>query len=260
MKDKAKHSVYGYRLNAPLPYMITEEDYYRVVDNNIMVNPETKPSETEEAVSLFKGFLADSRNLDAFPQISEDDFVRYWLPHFYKLPPEGFVPDPDQHKSIVRAWINQVARKATNVVNVIRDGRIIFRVPPALGRMGTLRSFERTESVSVKAKQVSGYLTSFPNHRVVKEKQVAESSLSSQHGNKTDTMQRLIEPSAKYLYVLNDIFTYYGYESILPPEIMSLRDKVLGERRGTIQDTRHESAKNTNVYAPVEDDDDLFDD
>lgn len=61
----------------------------------------------------------------------------------------------------------------------------------------------------------------------------------------------------KFIFTLNEIFMYYGYESILPPDLMQYRQLVLGVKSDT-QSSRSISATSPHATDVYEDDDDLF--
>jgi len=63
----------------------------------------------------------------------------------------------------------------------------------------------------------------------------------------------------KYLFVMDEIFTYYGYPSILTPEIMSIKSTIMkGESHGDQSSgTIPESGRQSNQDQL--EDDDLFD-
>lgn len=226
MRNQSKDEIHplGYNVNAPLPYYLTNEDIYgkyeckqgdiRSTEQNI---------HTAAVLANFLNTEQHTTSEGNVPSIDEAIFVRSYLPHFYRDESTG----PESGPCIGATWITNVAGHAYNPVDVIREGRVIYRVPPLLGRLNVIHHNERERSIGMMYKDMEDVLVRVPHAFGRQLSYLTENLFNPSDPNK-DRAEFRSSPKLKYLFVMDEIFTYYGYDSILTPEIMSIKGQVMG--------------------------------
>nr|DAT18076.1 MAG TPA: hypothetical protein [Caudoviricetes sp.] len=250
---RVKHPL-GYYLDDPLPYRLTEDDLGhkgKKVEELVDV-PEDRM--LLNLATIFTNFLNDPDNKGSSckrAQLDEHIFVTSWLPHLYHGTDVS-----DSEFSIAKGWVTHIAGNVYSPVDIIREGKVIYVVPPMLGRMNIISGGDRLEPVAGLVKKANEMISRLPtskeaqtNH-IIKQMQIP---VDDEHKAAFETRKNL-----KYLYVLDEIFTYYGYASILTPEIMSIKSAVMGvpdngiTTSGPVQNTTPSGTES------IDTDDDLF--
>lgn len=214
-------------------------------------------TDLEEIMGSMINFLNNDVHTDMFgrvPQIQEDIFVKSWLPHFYhdtNVNEEGGV-------SIAHAWVTHVAMSAYNMVDVIRDGKVIYRVPPLMTRIRALGGKDKHMTSNSAKFQMESIVSRLPSAGVVQSKWMCEQMIDLKDGSSENDSDFLITPSLKYLFVLDEIFTYYGYDTILNPEIMSIKSQVMGTPNESNTSRTVQPEPVTTSAQPMDDTDDDY--
>lgn len=268
MSKKPRIHPLGYDMDAPLPYMLTDEELFGKYKVREEEYTEVGKAEVMHLAETFANFLNESAgyNPEGFrPQISEELFVKSYLPHFHS---EAYV-DKDRPKStdakdgVITSWVGAVAGSIYSPVDITRNGVVIYRVPPASGQLKPIGPNDRQRSLNLLIKDAEDM---YNRLNVSKNAQLThalnESMANIIHDPESDRGRTTLtsRPNLKFLFVLDEIFTYYGYSSILTPEIMSLKSKVFGaDYVNNRKSNRPVSTAQSSMGAvPVEDDDDLF--
>lgn len=257
--EREKHEL-GYYLDDPLPTMLTNEEvygnyHYTEVDDSLMGG-------YDNTLSTLANYLNTSLSTNAQdkrPSIDEATFVRAWLPHFYNGN-SGNDYDP----SVSLTWVNSVAGGrydgAYHSVDVIRDGQVIYRVPPLQARVNIIGGQDRTKSVALLYKEMDDNLRRVPHAVKQQEKFFLDRVFESNDQNQTKH-DLVTKTNLRYLYILDEIFTYYGYDTILTPELMSIKELVMGKKENGKKPSG-ELSSGTGHPVPdeqdYEDDSDLF--
>lgn len=258
-KERERHEL-GYFLDAPLPTMLSHDDVYgdyhfTEVDDSLMGG-------YDNTLSTLANYLNNALPTNAQnkrPSIDEATFVHAWLPHFYNGN-AGNEYDP----SVSLTWINSVAGGkfdgAYHSVDVIRDGKVIFRVPPLQARVNIIGGEDRNKSVSMLYKEMDDNLRRVPHAVKAQEQFFLDRIFDSKNENQSKH-DLATKTNLKYLYILDEIFTYYGYDSILSPELMSVKELVMGKKDNGTK-SGGELSPGTGHSIPAEqdneDDSDLF--
>lgn len=263
-KDTKRHPQLNYLLDAPLPYFLTDEELYGKYSIDESQYSDYGKKTLLRDAEIFVNFLNNSSSVGPHgkvPTIDETVFVKSFLPYFYS---EKEVDDKyDEgypNGGIITVWVRGVAGGAYTAVNVTRNGEVIYRVPPAYGRLNAVGPADRERSLNLLLKDAEDVYSRIP---AATDAQITYAlDLSTRPADPdADRHSFLAKPNLKYLFVMDEIFTYYGYDSILPPEIMSIKNKVFGEnyvnhrQSGT---TVSSNAVGSVAGEPVEDDSDLF--
>lgn len=260
-KQETIHNL-GYNLNAPLPYCLTDEDIFgrKFSIDKSKYDPADPNLETSLVLAHFlNNDVGLLRNSDTRPFIDEGRFVRTWLPFMYNdEPKEITVQGGKILVTVTDAWVRTVAGGPYNAVDILREGKLIFRVPPVLGRLNVVGGADRRKPIGLMYQDLEAQINRSP---ATKLQQVDEFTrhLFDPKDPDADRSEFMATPKLKYLYVMDEIFTYYGYNSILTPEIMKYKPYVMGigaathgtHTSGTVSGTPH-------IVEPYEDDDDLF--
>lgn len=214
----------GYDPDAPLPMMLTDDDLYEPVKIRQDVS-KTHP-ELVELTELLANFVNSSRSvgLDGVPiYMDEREFVTVWLPAFYNEKTSSGVSVDDSWERYIAGFDKGNNTNGRNlVVNIVRDGRVIYRVPPLQGRTNIISTNDRKKSITLMSKDVQDMTERLPSSYRVQVDNMVESIDNDKRVSNTDV-------NIKYLIVLDEIFTYYGYNSILTPEIMKYKQYLLNK-------------------------------
>lgn len=205
-----------------LPTMLTLEDVYGKYEaNNTAVG-----TDLEEIMGSMIGFLNNEVHKDYMgrtPSIAEEIFVKTWLPHFYhdtNINENGV--------SIAHAWVTHVSFSPYNMVDVIRDGTVIYRVPPLLSRIRAIGGKDKYMTSNSAKYQMESIVNRVPSAGVVQSRWLCDQMIDLKDKDTNNDSDLLITPSIKFLFVLDEIFTYYGYDTILNPEFMLIKPQVMG--------------------------------
>lgn len=218
----------GFDLNAKLPYMLSHEDVYGDIHKEVTVTPNEAGSLFKD-IQLFANYLKESSvtNKDNVrPSIDEPTFVKAWLPHFHM----GNEGNEDRDPSVTLTWINAVAGSAYHSVDVLRNGEVIYRVPPVSGRLKIIGGKDRQVSVGMLNKEMENMLTRVPHAREAQVNYLLSQIFALKDERNTDTVTEL---NLKCLFTLDEIFRYYGYPTILPQEFMKIKPYIMGVQDGT---------------------------
>lgn len=248
----------GFDLKAKLPYMLTHEDVYGEINHEVTTTPAEAGSLFKD-VHLFANYLKESSvvNKDNVrPTIDEPTFVKAWLPHFHM----GNEGDESRDPSVTLTWINAIAGSPYHSVDVLRNGELIFRVPPVSGRLKVIGGKDRQTSVGMLNKEMENMLTRVPHAREAQVNYLLSQIFVMKDERQSDTVTEL---NLKCLFTLDEIFRYYGYSTILPPEIMKIKPYIMGEQDGT-ESRGSLPSSDTGIAGEVSsesnfDEDDLFD-
>ena len=251
----------GDRVDAPLPTMLTHEEVYGHFERK-----DKDPNEvgmldsTLDVLAFYANNSSITDSEDKRPSIDEATFVKAWLPHFY----HGNQGREDIDPSVTLTWVNKIAGGkycgSYHSVDVLRDGEVIYRVPPVYGRLNVVGGKDRYTSVAQLYKNMDDMLKRVP-HAVNQQEKFFLDNIYEPADEHQDRRDFRADINLKYLYVLDEIFTYYGYETILTPELMSVKEQVMGKRTDGAQPVRELS---TRVQSPTaseyidDGDDDLF--
>lgn len=266
MKEiKEERTSLGYLPNAPLPTFLRKEDMVK----NVTITQEERDKDLTGALDS----LADLLNSEAvlsngvkltaqqfkdgrgIPTIEESIFVKSWLPHFYH-------DNAQSELSITNGWITQISGNAYTPVDVMREGIVIFRVPPALGSMNIISSRDRLKPVGILYKELEDVVVRSPLAIEAQARHFCNSIFIPRDAN-THQSELIANRNLKYIYIMDEIFQYYGYDTILTPELMSIKKQVMGPdyneyyTSGAIPQSKPISAGQQS--ATIENDDDLFD-
>lgn len=260
VKEVERHPLLGYDLNAPLPYFLDDETlfgHYEVKNEDWSIDQAF--AHTEKVLASFLNSTSQFYNpdptvLDPFklPQIDEVLFVKSYLPNLY----ESHSVDEHGNDHAMLAWVNNVALTQYAPVNVLREGKLIYRVPPALSKINVIRANERQYSPTILGKQIEGEINRLPALRDRKTRELLGALFIPREGISTKNFRNTVE--LKYLFTLDEIFTYYGYKSILTPEIMSIKSQILGTPNATTGSVQSTTAARKVQPDDEEDDSDLF--
>lgn len=264
MSNQERHPILNYDLKAPLPYFLTDEEIYGKYTVDESQYSEQGKLEIMEGAKIFADFLNTSSAIGpngTVATIDENVFVRSFLPHFYSEQEITDKYDPRVDKGgVITSWVRNVAGGVYNVVNVLRNGEVIYRVPPVYGQLNAVGPTARERSLRLLIKDAEEMWERLPASKNAQLAHALNQSLIPADPD-ADRHTFLTTPNLKYLFVMDEIFTYYGYDSILTPEIMSIKKQVFGERyvehrqsSGTISRTEVSAVG----AEPVEDDSDLF--
>lgn len=210
----------GYDPKAPLPTLLPIEEIY---GTPIALDPEVFKHDRTGSLEAICSFYNDvtNRASDHCPKtIDEDTFVKCWLPHFYS-------DDDSSSYSITHAWINEIAGSVHDGVDVTRNGEIIYRVPPILNQLKIMSGTERAVSMSMLLENYKQTVSRVPQSKEVQLDYLVDQIFIDNQGNRRDEF--MSDTNLKYLFVLDEIFTYYGYKTILTPSIMLIKKQVMGE-------------------------------
>ena len=256
----------------PLPYFLKPEDMRRTYSAEGITQGGIPIEECDEflgnALKELSHFLNDPNQLSRETRqatINEEQFVRQWLPFFYGEPlPEGYeqldkYSMADMHlDSVNKAWIRDVSGSAQSPVYVLRNGEVIYVIPPMMDQLAAISGADRNMSIGETFREASLMKQRIPSRSV---QMVQDRRIVDAMGDFKEDRQGLItnKVNYKYLFVMDEIFTYYGYPSILTPEIMSIKSTIMkGEPHGDQSSgTIPESGRQSNQDQL--EDDDLFD-
>lgn len=251
----------GYDIRAPLPTMLSDDNVYTLPPKPTEESLRADPQNAELTMKLYN-LLTDTERLtvdNARKEIDEASFVRLWLPHLYgEETPER--PE-DYTSSVINEWINEVAGNRYTMVNVIRDGKIIYRVPPVSGKLNIVGPSERQTRISVMYNELEGFLNRLPSAAHAQIENFCQHLFDPKDPN-VDSKQLAVTRNLKFLYVLDEIFTYYGYKSILNDKLMKIKPIVMG--KDYVDNSKPASNSGpvsvyTNPAEVVDNDDDLWD-
>lgn len=225
-----------------LPYQLKADDIYKQYkihdkyeDGSI---GQIEPMILQSAAEL-AAFLNNPNNQSRTgrtPTIAEEVFVKSWLPYFYnEQKPEGYDDDVIQRyqlstegvDSVVHAWVTAVAGNVYTPVNVLRDGEVIYTIPPVIDKLVAIGGKDRKKSVAQLYKDAKQMIDRIPSAAVMNAQfnHMVESINDYVPESRGEIVNRI---NYKYLFVMDEIFTYYGYDSILTPEIMSIKQEIMG--------------------------------
>lgn len=225
-----------------LPYRLKPEDIYhqyKIQDNyNGESLSQIEPMILQGAAELasFLNNPANQSKTGRIPTIPEEVFVRSWLPFFYnEQKPEGYDEDVIQRyrlnsegvDSVVQAWINAVAGNTYTPVDVVRNGEVIYTIPPVIDKLVAIGGKDRKKSVAQLYKDAKQMIDRIPSASVMNAQfnHMVDSINDYVPERRNEIINRI---NYKYLFVMDEIFTYYGYDSILTPEIMSIKKDIMG--------------------------------
>ena len=246
----------GYDPSKPLPYCLTKQDIFGAdykVHHELWDPMDNNYNTTKTLANFLNNECWPLDENNRIPSIDEVTFVRTWLPHFYT----GLV---NPNESITYAWIENISKHAYNTVDVYRGNQLIYRIPPLVGRSDTLDGNDLTYSLSNLAKDLQtqeGRMGGTPEDKINK---MFKYGLLPQGVNDLDANRAkfLVRPNLKYLFVMDEIFTYYGYDSILTPDIMSIKPQVFGVTKDGIKSNGIIPNESDRIVEAYDDDDDLF--
>lgn len=248
-ENKNIHPTLGYDINAPLPTMLDDRETFTVVDELAPAKPGEDLFLRETTEKLY-AFLQDESGRGSElkrASIDEATFVRVWLPHFYS---EQTPMDDSKGESVTDHWVRKVAGTVYNTVDVMREGKVIYRVPPVYGKVNTYSRGPGNGSVAIAYKEMEEFLRRLPS---AKEAQI--NHLVQNIFDENDHVA--VTRNLKYIFVLDEIFTYYGYDTILTDKIMSIKPIVMGVDN-RVKPTTNVTRTNEIVDA-YDDDSDLWD-
>lgn len=215
----------------PLPYCLTDEDF------NMRHYKEVEEQQLEHVDPYLAGFLTVSTNLlnNAYslnlenkrPSITEAEFVKTWLPRFYGEHKSQFASEDDEVTSVMNVWVHAIAGNSYTPVEVTRFGKIIYRIPPLIQPLTVMKKENRGISVYELANEAIARVSQYPTKNVMDKEysRAMDRIFKDQNGRNIDfTTTYNIKP----LFVMDEIFTYYGYDTILTPELMSIKSDVMG--------------------------------
>lgn len=187
------------------------------------------------------------------PEITEEVFVRSWLPFFYgEQKPQGYEDNPivryqvmhEGVDSVVKAWVSAVSGSVYNAVNVTRHGEVIYMVPPIIDKPAVVGGKDRKKSVAQLYQDAKQVVDRIPSKAVLNAQfnHMVESIRDYTPESRKQLVNRI---NYKYLFVMDEIFTYYGYDSILTPEIMLIKNDIMGytdehQSSGTVSQSHSE--------------------
>lgn len=225
----------------PLPYQLKMEDVHPQYNAEGVMQGGIPMEEADNFIANglkeLSYFLNDPNNLGREGRravMQEESFVRQWLPHFYNedLPDNYQHIAHDKHQmhafdSVNAAWIRLVSGAPQAPVDIIRDGRVIFTVPPMMDQLSAIGGGERNKSIGEAYRDADLMKQRLPSRAVqqAQDRTVIEAIGDFKDPNRTTITNKI---NYKYLFVMDEIFTYYGYPTILTPEIMSIKPEVMG--------------------------------
>ena len=261
MKEEVNNFIHplGYDIRAPLPTMLDDDNVYTLPPKPTPESLAADPVNAELTLKLYD-LLTDTERLtvdDKRKSIDEASFVRLWLPHLYG---EETPDKPEEYtSSVINEWINEVAGNRYTMVNVIRDGKVIYRVPPVSGKLNIVGPNQRHTRISIMYNELEGFLNRLPSAAPVQISKFCQHLFDPKDPN-MDSKQLAVNRNLKFIFVLDEIFTYYGYKSILNDKIMSIKPIVMGDQY--VNRESNDKPKPVSVYTNPEDildnDDDLW--
>lgn len=233
-KEERQRHMYGYYLDAPLPAMLTYQDM--IGDVKRFENKDGKEKtfslngtevDTDAIVSFAKNMLLnDPEGKERL--ISEKEFVTTWLPLMHEAKPLMINGEPHASDYL---WVKHVSKSPYSSVGVVRDGVVIFRVPPVAVGLESIGQTDRERRITelyLEYKRKTQYL---PSLEAEGEEWLMNEIDQGVKEQKKQNMRMVSKwRTLLYIYILDEIFVYYGYDSILTDEIMSFKQAVMGDR------------------------------